>query len=416
MTRASSRSPFAARRFVALVLALSLVAGGCSFLPGGGGKTYKLVAYFPRAVSVYASSQVRVLGLPAGTVDSVDVVGDQVKITMSIETSTPVPADVKAQIVPQSLIGERYVQLTPAWIQGQPKAEDGHVIDAKDTIIPVEPDEALAALKKFIDSLDPEGLGRLITNAADDLEGNGQTLNGALDEVSKLVATFADKDQQLAAIVDSFDRFTTTLETRETQLGEILTTFSQATQVLADERQGLEDLFAGLASLSANGLQLVAKHSQRLRTDLDIVARLAQSIDSNLGALGQLLDSGPLLVNGLNGAYNPTLRAFNLRTSFGPLVQTVLDPVLTSLVPGFPGVPCLPVPDITCQATSQAAGPAVVTSVPQATTPIDDLLGLIAAPTVAPRPGPSTADRVADGASAVGGFLSDAAGSLVGVG
>jgi hypothetical protein len=90
--------------------------------------------------------------------------------------------------------------------------------------------------------------------------------------------------------------------------------------------------------------------------------------------------------------------------------------VLTSLVPGFPGIPCLPVPDITCQASSQAVGPAVITNVAQATTPIDDLLGLMATPTVAPQPQPSTADRVADGASSVGGFLSDAAGSLVGVG
>jgi phospholipid/cholesterol/gamma-HCH transport system substrate-binding protein len=335
---------------------------------------------------------------------------------MSIGKATPVPADVKAQIVPQSLIGERYVQLTPAWIQGQPKAEDGHVIDAKDTIIPVEPDEALAALKKFIDSLDPAGLGRLITNTADDLKGNGENLNGALDQVSQLVATFADKDQQLASIVDNFDKFTATLETRESQLGDILTTFSQATQVLADERQGLEDLFAGLASLSTNGLELVSKHSQRLRTDLDTVARLAASIDSNLGTLGQLLDSGPLLVKGLTGAYNPTLRAFNLRTSFGPLAQTLLNPVLTSIIPGFPGLPCLPAPDITCQASGQSAGAPVVTTLPHATTPIDDLLSVMNAPTVAPKPAPSTADRVADGASAFGGFLSDAAGSLVGIG
>ncbi|MEY2455102.1 MAG: phospholipid/cholesterol/gamma-HCH transport system substrate-binding protein [Acidimicrobiaceae bacterium] len=404
------------KRALISIVALAVFAWGCSFLPGGGGSRYKLVAYFPRAVSVYASSQVRVLGLPAGDVDSVEVVGDQVKITMSLESSTPVPADVKAQIVPQSLIGERYVQLTPAWIQGQPKAEDGHVIDAKNTIIPVEPDEALAALKKFIDSLDPQGLGRLITNTADDLQGNGPNLNGALDQVSQLVATFAEKDQQLASIVDNFDRFTATLETRESQLGDILSTFAQATQVLADERQGLENLFAGLASLSTNGLQLVSKHSQRLRTDLDIVARLAQSIDANLGTLGQLLDSGPLLIEGLHNAYNPTLRAFNLRTSFGPLVQTVLNPVLTSLVPGFPGIPCLPVPDITCQASTASVGSPVVTSLPAARTPIDDLLGLMATSTVAPRPGRSTADKVADGASSVGGFFRDAAGSLVGVG
>jgi len=35
-------------------------------------------------------------------------------------------------------------------------------------IVPVEPDEALAELKKFLDSLDPNGLGSLINNLSDD--------------------------------------------------------------------------------------------------------------------------------------------------------------------------------------------------------------------------------------------------------
>ncbi|MEY2405618.1 MAG: hypothetical protein QOG39_534, partial [Acidimicrobiaceae bacterium] len=52
------------KRALISIVALAVFAGGCSFLPGGGGSRYKLVAYFPRAVSVYASSQVRVLGLP----------------------------------------------------------------------------------------------------------------------------------------------------------------------------------------------------------------------------------------------------------------------------------------------------------------------------------------------------------------
>src|SRR5436190_3268745 len=290
------------RRFFAVVLVAALATSGCSLVGGGGGGSYKLVAYFPRAVSLYPSSQVRVLGLPAGNVDRVDVVGTQVKVTMSIEKSTPVPKNVKALIAPQSLIGERYIQLSPAWKQGDDKATDG--MEIHDTIIPVEPDEALAELKKFLDSLDPNGLGRLINNAADDLQGQGSTLNHALDQVSQLVSTFAAKDTQLADIVDNFDRFTATLETRETQLGDILATFSQATQVLADERQGIENLLAGLASLSTNGLQLVSTHADRLRTDLDTLTRLAQSIDVNVDALGKLLDSGPILTRGILGAYN----------------------------------------------------------------------------------------------------------------
>ena len=190
--------------------------------------------------------------------------------------------------------------------------------DPNRVIIPVEPDEALAELKKFIDALDPEGLGNLISNLSDDLKGQGPTLNHALDQVSQVVVTFADKDQQLVSIVDNFDKFTSTLVTRETQLGEVLTTFAQATQVLADERQSLENLLAGLADLSRDGLTLVSKHSQQLRTDLDTLTRLAQSIDVNLDTLMQLLDSGPLLVKGIQGAYNPALRAFNLRENFGP--------------------------------------------------------------------------------------------------
>ena len=91
------------RRFFAVVLVAALATSGCSLVGGGGGGSYKLVAYFPRAVSLYPSSQVRVLGLPAGRVDGVDVIGTQVKVSMSINNDIPVPKDVKAFIVPQSL-------------------------------------------------------------------------------------------------------------------------------------------------------------------------------------------------------------------------------------------------------------------------------------------------------------------------
>jgi virulence factor Mce-like protein len=381
---------------------------------GGGGTTYKLVAWFPRAVSLYPSSQVRVLGLPAGNVDAVDVVGTQVRVTMSIDRDVPVPKNVKALIAPQSLIGERYVQLSPAWRQGDERAPDG--MEIHDTVIPVEPDEALAQLKKFLDSLDPNGLGRLINNAADDLQGEGPTLNHALDQVSQLVSTFAAKDNELADIVDNFDKFTSTLETRETQLGDVLSAFSQATQVLADERQGIENLLAGLASLSTNGLQLVSKHADRLRTDLDTLTRLAQSIDANLSGLSQLLDSGPSLAKGLIGAYNPTARAINLRQNWGPLVEAALGPVIKSVLPGatLPG-PCIPGLQ-TCDApvAPQSVGRAATVNLPIVTTPIDDLLGLLSGPTAPRRPAPSTADRIADGTTSVGSFLDDAARALVG--
>jgi hypothetical protein len=64
--------------------------------------------------------------------------------------------------------------------------------------------------------------------------------------------------------------------------------------------------------------------------------------------------------------------------------------------------------------SSLSTGSPTTIQLPQATTPVDDLLGLLGAPTVAAVPAPSTADRVANGAGDAGSFFRNAAGALVG--
>ena len=421
------------RRIAVATGALVLLA----FLPacGGGGDGYAVTAYFPRAVSLFRSSQVRVLGLPAGEVTDIVVEGDRVRVDLRIDDDVPVPVDVRAALVPQSLIGERYVQLTPAWTEGEDRLqdlpEDERIIGLDEVIIPVEPDEALAALNEFLEQLNPNDLGRLITNAADDLEGNGQNLNRALETVSDLVVSFAERDDELAAIVDNFDEFTATLVTRESQMGEVIDAFARTTAVLAEERQALQATLNGLARISESGLDLVAEHATRLRQDIDTVGRLAQSLVANLDAVTDLLDSGPLLAEGLSDAYDPELRAISLRTQFGPLAQVVLEPILQSILGDDVRVPCIPVdtacppavplptpPTLPLPVAGQAAAPPVTTDIAPGATPIDAVLELLGSPT-APRrsaAGVSTADRVADGARGLGGFVRDVAEALTGGG
>src|SRR5687767_10309674 len=134
------------KRAVAVLVALGALATlpACGVL--GGDDRYTLIAHFPRAVSVFPSSDVRVLGLPAGDVREIEVEGDTVRVELSIPTDIKVPKGARAQIVPQSLIGERYIQLSPAYQDGMDAMEDGEEIE--ETIVPVEPDEALAALKE----------------------------------------------------------------------------------------------------------------------------------------------------------------------------------------------------------------------------------------------------------------------------
>lgn len=396
MSRAEAirRAALVALAVVVLVAGVVVVRRALS-----GGDTYRITAYFDRAVSVFESSDVRVLGLPAGEVDEVTIDGDRVRVDMAIDADIRIPANATAQIVPQSLIGERYVQISPAHRAGEPALEDGAVIER--TIIPVEPDEALASLKDFVDSLDPEGLGTLVGNLEEDLRGNGGALNDALGSLSQLVQTFAEEDDTLLRLVDSFDRLTATLVTREAQLGEIIDAFGAASTVLAEERESIEALVAGLAELSRDGLELVGTHAGALRRDIETLAEAAATIDANLASVTQLLASGPLLVDGIIGAYNPQLRAMDLRNNFTPLVTDALALLGIDL--------CLPILQ-ECPVEGQSAIRPIEAAVdaPPAT-PVSALVELLGAPTDPPEPRPGWTQRV-------GRTLGDVTRSLLGVG
>ena len=386
-----------------VVAAMAASVPACGVL--GGGDTYTLTAHFPRAVSVFPSGDVRVLGLPAGEITKVEVEGDTVLVELSISSDIKVPKGARAQIVPQSLIGERYIQLSPAYADGMDAMEDGEEI--KDTIIPVEPDEALAALKEFLDSLDPDGIGALVTNLEEDLRGNGAALNDTLGSFSQLVDTFAANDDVLLRIIDSFDRLSATLVTREAQLGEVLDAFASASDVLADERESITQLVQGLADLSQTGLRLVGEHSTALRRDIQTLADTAATIDANLSSVTTLLTAGNLLTTGLLDAYNPDLRAIDLRNSFGPLVTDLVDILAGDL--GLPGV-CDFVPILGCpSAVAQDAGGATAASIDDAGTPVGSLLTLLSSGSEPLLSSPGAAERL-------GGWVDEATATLVGRG
>ena len=80
----------------AIIVALLAAAAFVMFRPDD---TKTLTAHFPRTISIYEGSDVRVLGVPVGKVDSVTPDGTDVVVTMSHDADTKIPADAKAAII-----------------------------------------------------------------------------------------------------------------------------------------------------------------------------------------------------------------------------------------------------------------------------------------------------------------------------
>src|SRR3954449_5294571 len=107
---------------LAAVLVAVLAVGVYLVWPSRTGD--KIVAYFPSAVGLYPGDDVRIVGVPIGTIDSIEPRAGDVKVTMSVDNGVKIAQDAKALIISPNLVSARFVQLAPAYTGG-PTMPDG---------------------------------------------------------------------------------------------------------------------------------------------------------------------------------------------------------------------------------------------------------------------------------------------------
>ena len=114
---------------VAAALAILIAAGVTLLVRNTILKPTTITAYFATATAIYPGDEVRVSGVRVGTVKNIEPQGTKAKITLAVNRDVPIPADAKAIIVAQNLVGARFVQLAPAYETSGPTMRDGAVID-----------------------------------------------------------------------------------------------------------------------------------------------------------------------------------------------------------------------------------------------------------------------------------------------
>ena len=213
--------PVMTKRILGLLVALALVASGCSVFGGSDDDQRVIKARFSRAVQVFPGNSVRVLGVTIGRVTDVQNVEGAAEVTLRIDDPTiKLPADVEATIVPVSLLGERYIQLFPAYDGGAEFTAD--LIDLGRTSVPAEQDELLRGLQDYFGALDPDKVSAFVTDAATILEANGAGLNRLIEEGSSVIGTLSDKRDSLAGLIRQLNRLTVTLSTRQDAIGRVI--------------------------------------------------------------------------------------------------------------------------------------------------------------------------------------------------
>ncbi|MFN2589792.1 MAG: MCE family protein [Actinomycetota bacterium] len=310
------------KRLAAVLVVSSIVLSGCSF-GRVSGRTYS--AEFSRAVQVFPGVKVRVLGVDVGTVTTVENVPGGVRVTFSIEDeAVKLPADVRAAIVPMSLLGERYIQLLPAYETG-PVLEPGSEIPLGRTAVPAEPDELLASLQNYLGALDPDTVTRFVDNAAEILQGNGDDVNRLIEGAAGVVGTLASKRDDLADLVVELNTLTLALGSRQAEIGELIQTYNEVAGTLTGNRQALEGTVSGLNAAALQLASLLIEHRTALDADISTLTSTARTLDRNVDKLSITARWARDLFEGASRAVDFTHDWLRLNNQGEPLAMLILQ-------------------------------------------------------------------------------------------
>ncbi len=307
MTRVFDRQFFVGTVFIA-VIALVIAATVAQY-NGTFRSSVDVTVETDRAgLTLAAGAPVKLRGVEVGTVGSVRPDGDMVEIMLELDPDAvdSVPADVRAQIVPPTAFGAKYLQLTAPADSSAGPIGAGDVIAADH--VTVEVDEAFTHLTGVLDAARPGAVSQALTAVAGAVNGRGEVIGDLITQIDAYLASFNPSLTTLSADIRSG---TDVLETYDAALPDLLRTADAVTTTTAtlDSQQAtLHAFLISLNAVSQDASGLVRNTRAGLRralTLLEPVSRVLAKYSPELPCVVLGLASANRLAEAAVGGTNP---------------------------------------------------------------------------------------------------------------
>jgi phospholipid/cholesterol/gamma-HCH transport system substrate-binding protein len=293
---------------VITALAVALIGGIYVVWPRVG--TYTVVGYFTSATGLYPGDDVRVVGVPIGSIESISPEADAVKITMRVQDSVKLPADARAVIIAPNIVAARFIQLAPAYKQGQ-AMKDGGSIGLDRTAVPVEWDDVKTQLTQLSQQLGPQAgqvqgpLGAFINQAADTFDGNGDSFRRALRELSQTAGRLGDSRTDLFGTVKNLQILIDALSNSNEQIVQFSGHLASVSQVLADSSVDLDNTLGALNQALSDIRGFLDQNNEALIGSINRLTDFTSLLSNQSDDLEQILHVLPNAMANFYNIYNP---------------------------------------------------------------------------------------------------------------
>lgn len=284
------------RRLVLAVCA-AFALGGCSLanglynvpLPGGanvGDHPYTVVADFTDALDLVPQSGVRVNGVAVGRVTKISLSnnGKDAKVSLLINGSVHLPANAVASIEQTTLLGEKYVALSPP-LGAQPTgtlANNATIPDTR-TSDGVEVEQVFGALALLLNGGGIAQLHDIAVQLNAFSHGHEASIRTFLSSVTSVVSQMNAHRDAITSVLDALDTLSATLKSNNQDIASVLKSLSPGIAELAQQKDQLVGMLNALNQLSTVTVSTLDKSKTDIVDDLKSLAPILQNL-ANTGS------------------------------------------------------------------------------------------------------------------------------------
>jgi len=267
------------------ILAVVLLAFNANALPFiGGGDTYH--ADFADAGGLKTGDDVRIAGVKVGKVTSLDLVQEHawVRVGFQVDSGTDVGPDSTADIKIKTLLGQKYIALTPKG--------DGHLhgdIPVDRTTTPLDVTEAFIGLGQRAGQIDTAQLAKAFDTIAETFKDTPPYVHSSLVGLRRLSTSIASRDTQLSKLLADANTVTNTLAARDAEVAKLINDSNLILDTVYQQRAVIHNLLVDtsavakqLSGLVQENRAIIGPALANLEQTLTILQRNQDNLDETI--------------------------------------------------------------------------------------------------------------------------------------
>jgi phospholipid/cholesterol/gamma-HCH transport system substrate-binding protein len=314
-------------------VAMFLVAAGLIVVFGefrfAASNTYH--ANFETASRLKSGQDVRIAGIPVGSVHSVELAPDNsVDVVFDVDKRYQLYTSTRALIRYENLVGDRFLEIAsgPGELR---KIPAGATISQQHTQPALDLDALLGGLRPVVKGLDGAKVNELSGAIIELLQGQGGALAQVLSNTSSFSRSLAARDQLIGDVIDNLNSVLGTIDAKGAQFDASVDRLQRLVSGLAEGRDPIAGAIEPLASAESGLTDMLHRSRRPLQGVLENARPLAESLNEHENELNEIID--PLEENYLRltalGAYGSFFNIFYCSIKFkvnGPAGSDILIP------------------------------------------------------------------------------------------